>query len=459
MAEGELKRSLGFWTTWAMCLGLVTCSTTLMTLSLGFGDIGAGFTVTHILALAYIIIVCLAFSELATMYPRASSLELYTSKALGRAAGISMGLWYGFKDIFGFPAESALAGIILEHFFPQVPWWGWAVLVLSVFMAANLFGIVVAGYAQLMLLIIMVGSYLAMAVIGFVVGAPNWAYLGQTFLSPPASELYPGAPPGLTSAVVLMLMGVWLFIGMEVAGPLAEEVKNPARTIPLAMISSMVTLFSVEQFLGLSWAATVPREVLLTHPYHVGAAEYLLGPAGGAWFALISLFATGTTINSVMAGATRVLYGMSKEGYLPRVFGWIHPRFRTPWGSLFILYVLMIIVIGSAATVLGIEAPFTLALSCSFVFTIVYLFMFFNVIALRIKRPQDPRPFKMGGPFKVPALAVIGIIVTFVILVYTVMPPYGNVDILTYGGIYCLVLFLIGLAIYYAKARKMPEPA
>ncbi|MEM2213995.1 MAG: APC family permease [Candidatus Nezhaarchaeales archaeon] len=450
----ELKRALGFWTTWAMCLGLVTCSTTLMTLSLGFGDLGAGFTVTHILALLFIILVCLAFSELATTYPRASSLELYTTKALGRAAGISVGLWYGFKDIFGFPAESTLAGIILEHFFPQVPWWGWAILVLTIFMITNMLGIVVAGYTQLALLIIMVCSYVAMAVVGLTLGKPDWSYLTETFLFPPASELYPGTPAGLPSIAVLMLAAVWLFIGVEVAAPLAEEVKNPSKTIPLAMITSMITLFAVEQFLGLSWAASVPREVLLSEPYHVGAAEYLLGPIGGVWFAIISLFATGTTINSVMAGATRVLYGMSREGYLPKIFGWLHPRFRTPWGSLIILYVLMLLVIGSAVTFLGLEAPFSLALSCCFVFLIIYLFMFINVIALRIKRPQDPRPFKMGGPSKVPILAVIGVISTLFILVYTVAPPYGNINILIYGGVYSVALFLVALLIYYLRARK-----
>jgi amino acid transporter len=457
LAEGELKRALGFWPAWAMCLGLVSCSTTLMMLSMGFGDLGAGFTGTHLLALAYIILVCLAFSELATMYPKASSLELFTSKALGRLAGITVGLWYGFKDVFGFPAESTICGIILGHFFPQVPWWGWAILVLTIFMIVNMLGIVVAGYAQLAMLIFMVGSYLAIGVMAFIFGKPNWDYLSQTFFSPPASSLYPGTPAGLPSVAVLMLMGVWLFIGMEVAAPLAEEIKNPARTIPLAMTTSMVTLFAVEQFTGLSWAATVPREVLLSEPYHVGVAEYLLGLTGGVWFALVSLMATGTTINSVMAGATRVLYGMSREGYLPKVFGWLHPRFRTPWGSLGILYTLIVIIIVSAATFLGVEAPFKLALCCSFVFTVIYLVMFVNVVALRIKRPQDPRPFKMGGPFKAPILAIIGAIATLLILIYTVAPPYGSVDVLIYGGTYSIVLLIVAAAIYYVKARKLPS--
>jgi len=95
---------------------------------------------------------------------------------------------------------------------------------------------------------------------------------------------------------------------------------------------------------------------------------------------------------------------------------------------------------------------------CCFVFVLFYLFMFVDVIALRVRRPQDQRPFKMGGPFKAPILAVIGLIATFVILVYSIAPPYGDINVLIYGGIYCIVLFLVALGIYYARVRKMPMP-
>jgi len=426
-----------------------------MVTGFGFGDLGAGFTWTHIIALAYIILVCLAFSELATMYPKASSLELYTTKALGSLGGITVGLWYGFKDIFGFPAEATLVGLILEYFFPAMPWWAWAILVLTIFMILNMLGIVVAGVAQLILLVIMVGSYIVMGLVGFLIGSPNYAYLGETLMSPPGSLIY-GSPAGLPSILVLTLMGVWLFVGMEVAAPLAEEVKRPERTIPLAMLTSMIALFAFREFMGLSWVASVPRDILLSEfpPPHIAAAEYLLGLLGALWFAIISFMATGTTINAVLAGATRVLYGMSREGYLPKVFGWLHPKYKTPWGSLLILYILMVIIILLAAAALGVEAPFSLALCCAFVFMAFYALMFIDVLLLRIRRPEEVRPFTMGGPRKFPVLSLIGLIATFVILYYSVVPPLGDVKILYAGGAYCVACFLAALAIYYLKIKK-----
>ncbi|RLF10806.1 MAG: hypothetical protein DRJ62_04550 [Thermoprotei archaeon] len=457
--EVGLKRGLGFWSTWAMCLGLVTCSTTMMMTGWGFGDLGAGFTYTHLIALAYIILVALGFAELATTYPRASSLEYYTSMAIGRVAGVTVGLWYGFKDIFGLSAESTLGGFILESFFPQIPWWGWAVLILTIFLITNLLGITIAGYVQLALLVIMILSYFAIGVVGFLFAPPEGlAYLGQTFLAPPPSVIYAGTPGGLPSVLVMTLMGVWLFVGVEVAAPLAEEIKNPHKIIPLAMTMSMITLFLVREFTGLAWAASVPQDVLLGAPFpHVAAAEYLLGAPGAIWFAIISFLAIGTTVNAVLAGATRVLYGMATEGYLPRLFGWLHPKFRTPWGSLGLLYAIMLLIIGLSATTLGAETPFTLALVCCFVFMLFYLFIFIDVLVLRFKKPEEKRPFRMGGPTRFPILAFIGLIATIIILVYSLAPPYGDPTTLYYGGPYCIVLFIVALIIYYVRAAGKPS--
>lgn len=458
LAQVGLKRALGFWQAWAMSLGLVACSTTLMMISLGFGDLGAGFTYTHLMALCYILLVCLALSELATTYPKASSFVLYTTMALGRVAGLSVGLWYGFKDIFGFSAESAIMGIIMEKIFPQMPWWGWAMLLLTLFMIVNMLGITVTGHIQLALVSIMVGSYLAMGLLGLIVKKPCLECLTRTLLDPPASSIYHGVPAGLPSILALTLMGVWLFVGVEVLAPLAEEIKNPSRTLPLAMVTSMIILFALKQFLGLSWVASVPREVLLSEPYHVGAAGYLLGPAGEVWMAIISLVATGSTINAVLTGATRVLYGMAVDGYLPSFFSWLHPKFRAPWGSLCLLYALMLLILGLSAFFLGTKTPSFLALICSFVFMLTYLMIFIDVIVLRLKRPKDAKPFNIRGPSKLPIPAVLGLITTFVIIICSVAPPFGDVNILIYGGAYCLALFLVSIAIDAKRASRMYKP-
>ncbi|MEM4576475.1 MAG: APC family permease [Candidatus Nezhaarchaeales archaeon] len=454
LAQVGLKRTLGFWQAWAMSLGLVACSTTLMMISLGFGDLGAGFTYTHLIALCYILLVCLALSELATAYPKSSSFVFYTSMALGRVAGLSIGLWYGFKDIFGFSAESAIVGIIMEKIIPQVPWWGWAMLLLTLFTIVNMLGITVTGRVQLVLVSIMAGSYLALALLGFIVKRPCLECLTRTLLDPPASSIYHGVPAGLPSILALTLMGVWLFVGVEVLAPLAEEVKNPSRTLPLAMVTSMVILFALKQFLGLSWVASVPREILLSEPYHVGAVGYLLGPAGEVWMAIISLVATGSTVNAVLTGATRVLYGMAVDGYLPSFFSWLHPKFRAPWGSLCLLYALMLLVLGVSASSLGTKTPSFLALICSFVFMLTYLTIFIDVIVLRVKKPDGARPSKVEGPLKLPIPAFLGLIATFVILIFSVAPPFGDVNILIYGGTYCLALLLVSMVIYTKRLSR-----
>lgn len=449
----ELKRELGFWHTWSICLGLVLCSTTLMMMGLGAGDLGAGFTWPQLITLALLILVALTFSELATMYPSARSLEEYTTEALGPLGGISVGLWYGFKDIFGLPAQSALAGLILEYFIPVAPWYVWAIAALTIFLIVNMLGIEMVGKVQLLLTAIAIATYIAIAVVGF--SKADFPYLTQTLLHPPESIIY-GTPAGLPSILVTSLMGVWLLVGMEVAAPLAEEIKNPRKVLPLAMVTSLIALFVIHELIVLSFASSVPREVLLAEfpPSHIGAAKYLLGLTGAIWLSIISFIETGSTVNTVLAGATRVLYGMSGVGYLPKTFGWLHPKYRTPWNSLLILYALMLVLILLSAAWLGVTAPFVLALTCCFVFMLVYLFIFINLMILRVKRPEVLRPFSIGGFKRFPILGLIGLIASLIITYFSVVPPFGDIRILYLGGIYSTICFIAALVIYSSRVKK-----
>ncbi|RLF18282.1 MAG: hypothetical protein DRJ68_06940 [Thermoprotei archaeon] len=94
---------------------------------------------------------------------------------------------------------------------------------------------------------------------------------------------------------------------------------------------------------------------------------------------------------------------------------------------------------------------------CCFVFMLFYLFIFIDVLVLRFKKPEEKRPFRMGGPTRFPILAFIGLIATIIILVYSLAPPYGDPTTLYYGGPYCIVLFIVALIIYYVKIAGKPS--
>ena len=444
--EVGLKRVLGFWELWSMMLGLIVCSTTLMVLGFGFGDLGAGFTWVQLIALCFAVIMCVVYSELATMYPNAGGVVAYTRLAMGRAGSTLIGYWFGFKDMFGLAAESTLGGLIMEYVWPVLPWYIWASIILTIFTITNLLGVDIAGKAQLVAVIIMIASYIGLGVTGFTIGNPNYEYLSETFVSPPSSTIY-GTPQGAISVLALSLMGVWLFVGAEINLSLAEEVKNPQRTIPLAIISAFITIFAIQQFTGLAWAASVPKDILLTGfpPPHIGAAEYLLGLVGAAWFAVISFIAVGTTLNAVIAGISRMFYDLGREIEMPKLFAWLHPRFRTPWGGILTLYALILIVIGSAAAFLGTDAPFFLALLTSFVFMITYIFFAVDLLLLRRKQPEVPRPFYAGGLRKFPIITVVALIIAIIFLYFSTAPPFGDVRILQTGVVYCVVAAVIAL--------------
>lgn len=450
-----LKKGLGFWSVYSMCLGLVCCSTTMMLLALGFGDLGSGFLWPQAVMVCYVLLVCFAFSELATMFPRASSLEYYTTRATNSLHGTMVGLWYGFKDIFGCAAECTVVGSIVAMFIPSVAWYWWAIIVLSVMMIFNLLGIAIAGRAQLIMVICILSSFVGLGLAGFLgaAGPPDWAYLRQSLVL--GSSTVFGTEGTGPTLWVWCLLAVWLFVGLEVAAPLAEEIHDPGRTIPRAMIAALLTLSAAQAFLGLSWVATVPKDILLSgngNFPHVLAAQDMFGTAGAVWFAIVSVFATGSTLNSVLPGASRVLYGMAQEGYIPQVFGWLHPRFRTPWFGLFCLWGGLILIIVLTGIIFEKAAAWVAAICC-FVFLAFYFYMFIDVLMLRRRAPQEKRPFSMGPPMKTPILAVIGAVATIAILVGGCMPPWGDPTIFYAGGTYCGTCFLAALLLTIRRFR------
>jgi amino acid transporter len=124
-------------------------------------------------------------------------------------------------------------------------------------------------------------------------------------------------------------------------------------------------------------------------------AQQVMGDIGPIWLGIGFLFAGAATINTLMAGVPRIMYGMAVDGALPKVFTYLHPRFKTP---LVCIAAAMVIPIAHAAY-LGGNAdnilPLILAAVCAW--GTAYLLVTVSVVLLRIRRPDLPRAYK--SPF------------------------------------------------------------
>jgi len=447
-----LKRVLGFWHVFGACFGLVVCSTTLWIVSLGYAVTGSSFIVSQLIALFLMILTALSMSELGTTWPKAGSFGVYVKEALGHEAGMWIALMY-FLMFFPLAVEASIIGEIANMFIPTISVEAWAIFFATIMLIINLLGIAIVGWAALLMTIYMIGTMVVFAIAGIGgLGAIPFDYTRLTGLVGEALDM--------SMVLAMAMLSFWLYVGFEVPAPLAEETKRPERVIPLASISALFVIFAVQALFGFAVLGLLPFEDLVATAEgtlltpHVAFGFAAFGPAGGAIIATVSIIATLSTFNTVMAGSSRLLWSLGWEGYLPKV-GWLHPRFRTPWIPLIMEYIVIVLFI------LWLR-PYAelMVLVDTFFFLVIYLMLHVSVIVLRHKRPDIKRPFSVGGPWKLPIVPIIGIIGMLITMYYQFFDPIvGNIEVLYYGGAAALIALIFSVIVCrtYAKDKLTPS--
>ena len=137
------------------------------------------------------------------------------------------------------------------------------------------------------------------------------------------------------SMALLVLQGSILtffaFIGFEDTLNVAEECKDPQRTIPIALISAMAIATLLYMAVAITAVSVVPYQELATAPAPLAAVMQTAAPAfPSIIMTLITLFAVANTALVNYITSTRLVYGMAKQGLLPAALGRIHKERRTP---------------------------------------------------------------------------------------------------------------------------------
>jgi amino acid transporter len=146
-------------------------------------------------------------------------------------------------------------------------------------------------------------------------------------------------------------------------------------------------------------------------------AERLLGPFGRMWLGFGFLFAGAATINTLMAGLPRILYGMALDGALPKAFAYLHPKYKTPIVG---IVVSALIPITHAFLIRGnIERIMPLVLAAVCAWGVAYVLVSAAVVMLRVRRPDLKRAYRSPW-FPLPQIvSTIGI----VIAIWYAAPP------------------------------------
>jgi amino acid transporter len=437
---GLERRAVGLPTAISTTFGLIVASTVLYTVVSGFA-LSYTWLVALGIALLAMYLQSMSFAELATMIPRAGSMNEYVRAGMGAfLATLTVLMGYIAIQFFPTTAESYIPGVVIhdilgaDFFSVDV----WIILLVATVALLNIAGVRPYGAVEIFLTVVVAVSA---AVIGFIglIGAGTNDPIGSAL--PDIGGVSWGGPAGLAG---LLGLAIFAFVGMEYTCPLAEELENPRRDIPLGIFLGLGLVAVPVVLLGLGAARYVPGDQLgaFSPVAHVDASVAILGESGKWWMSLVTIGATLSTLNALIAGVPRILYGMGLTGQAPRFFSYLLPTTRTP--IIGIVVIALIPIIMNLALEPTSLTFLSLILAGVLGWATAYILIHMSQMLLRFRAPDVPRPFR-SPLFPIPQLVGIGLLA---LAAFKLFPdPAVKEDAYRYYGIFLAVA--VGVSLFY----------
>lgn len=421
-APAQLRRVLGLPEVTASGIGIIIGAGIYVLLAAATAQAGATVWLAFLLAAALAMLTGMSYAELSSMFPRAGGEFEYARQVFPAPVAFLVGWFMVVAMVVGAGAVSLGFARYLGTFLAVDAQVGAFGLLLGVALVA-LSGIERSGRLTLILSLIQVGGLLAVITIGI-------PHLGQVdLLSGPG-------PAGIISAAALVFFA---FIGFDEVITLAEETHEPTRTVPRALLLALGLSTLLYVGVAISAVSVVGPAALAASPRPLADVfAHVLGERAGQVVAIIALITTTNTTLLCLTAASRILYAMARAGRLPALLAHIAPRTGAPDAAILV----------GAICAAGCTVGGDLTLAASVTDAAVYAtFLAVNtaVIVLRVRRPDQPRPFRSPGAVgEVPILPLLG--VGAIALLLPALPPQA---LLLGTG-----LGVLGLLVYGAQTRR-----
>ncbi|WP_297507290.1 amino acid permease [uncultured Caulobacter sp.] len=216
-----------------------------------------------------------------------------------------------------------------------------------------------------------------------------------------AGNLTPFMPMGLAGVGTAAGSIFFSYIGIDAVSTAGEEVKDPRKTLPLGIVLSLLIVTAVYILVALAAVGAQPWTAFAGQ--EAGLAVILRNLTGQAWTSLVLCVGAIVSISSitlvVMYGQTRILYAMSRDGLLPKLFQRLHPKTRSPDLNTYI--------VAAFIAALAAFAPLDVLMNLTSMGTLIaFAIVSLGVIILRRTQPDLPRGYKVPLFPVLPALSV-----------------------------------------------------
>ena len=476
----ELKRQLNPMHVWALAFGCV----------IGWGSFVnpgkkflpnsgvAGTAIAMAMGALVMIIIACSYAYMVPKCPKAGGEFTFTKECFGKHMAFVCG-WFliaayltnvpmnstaiglivdgidGSADILKFGFHYTIAGF--EIYFGEMIF---AMAILLIFAIVNMFGVKKAAIVQTVLSTLLVVSVFTLAIAALVSGKaqginmqPIWGFDKSAAIAAGAtteniSEFAKGGTGGIMSAILATFaIAPWAYVGFDTIPQAAEEFKFSYKKVIGIMIVAILFgcfVYTTNNTVAAAALENWPERVMAGEWVLLVAAEEMLGVFGKVLIGVAVSCAVLSGIMGFYLASSRLMYSMSKDGYLPAVFGKINSRYGTPINA-----IIFCLIISLSGPILGREAlgwfvdMSAIGASMGFFFTSASAFK-------KMRADKDGNRF-----FKV--MSVLGMIFSVIFMILQLIPIPG-LDGVHFGKesyLMLLVWIAIGVVFYLTKKKKI----
>ncbi|MFJ9949557.1 amino acid permease [Kitasatospora sp. NPDC091207] len=325
-ADGHLKAGLKNRHLSMIAIGGVIGAGLFVGSGAGIAATGPGILLSYTLAGVLVVLVMRMLGEMAAADPQSGSFSAYADRALGRWAGFSIGWLYWFFWVVVLAVEATAGAKILNNWVPGVPQWAFALIVMAVLTATNLFSVASYGEFEFWFAGIKVVAIAAFLVIGTLAAfglLPGTHAVGTENLTGHGGFL----PHGVGAVFTGMLTVVFAFMGSEIVTLAAGESEDPEKAVSKATNSVIwrIGIFYLGSILLVVTLLPWDSAAVKGSPY-VAVLEHVGIPGAGQVMDVIVLTAVLSCLNSGMYTASRMAFSLGQRGDAPKAFASVTKR-------------------------------------------------------------------------------------------------------------------------------------
>jgi basic amino acid/polyamine antiporter, APA family len=404
--EGELARTIGLFQLTLFGVGATIGTGIFIVLTQAVPIAGPAVVWSFVVAGTVAGLTAICYAELASAVPVSGSSYSYAYATLGEgiamvvaacllleygvsAAAVAVGWSQYLNELF-----DNLFGFVIPESFAQAPEQGGILNVPAVILIVLCTLLLIRGASESAKVnAVMVMIKISVLVLFIAIGITGWN----------ADNLSNFSPSGLDGVMSAAGIIFFSYIGLDAVSTAGEEVKNPRRNMPLAILSALVVVTGLYVAVAIVAVAAQPLDAF--DGQEAGLAAILESVTGSTWPATV--LAAGAVISIfsvtlvVIYGQTRILFAMGRDGMIPPLFHKVNPRTLTPVPATIIVAVVVSLLAGLV--------PINFLAEMTSIGTLVaFLVVSVGVIVLRRTAPDLPRGFKVPGYPVTPILSVAG---------------------------------------------------